>query len=63
MIVMTWILCSIPKADKALQQMRRVLKPSGQLLFIEHGVLPILALWLCRTGSHRSGNGFQADVI
>lgn len=36
-IVMTWTLCSIPNADKALQQMKRVLKPSGQLLFIEHG--------------------------
>ncbi|MGI9075430.1 MAG: class I SAM-dependent methyltransferase [Bryobacteraceae bacterium] len=36
-IVMTWTLCSIPNAGKALHQMRRVLKRSGQLLFIEHG--------------------------
>lgn len=36
-IVMTWTLCSIASPNAALQQMRRVLKPSGQLLFIEHG--------------------------
>ena len=36
-IVMTWTLCSIPNPNEALRQMRRVLKPDGQLLFIEHG--------------------------
>lgn len=36
-IVITWTLCSIPEPDKALQEVRRVLKPSGRLLFIEHG--------------------------
>lgn len=36
-IVITWSLCSIPNPDEALCQMRRVLKPDGQLLFIEHG--------------------------
>jgi|SRR6185437_471498 ubiquinone/menaquinone biosynthesis C-methylase UbiE len=36
-IVVTWALCSIQNATEALQQMRRVLKPSGRLLFIEHG--------------------------
>lgn len=36
-IVMTWTLCSIPNPDSALQQMKRVIKPSGRLLFIEHG--------------------------
>ena len=36
-IVITWTLCSIPKPDEALRQMRRVLKPEGQLIFIEHG--------------------------
>jgi SAM-dependent methyltransferase len=39
-IVMTWTLCSIPNAASALRQMRRVLKPSGQLLFVEHGRSP-----------------------
>jgi ubiquinone/menaquinone biosynthesis C-methylase UbiE len=39
-IVMTWALCSIPNAPKALAQMKRVLKPDGRLLFIEHGRAP-----------------------
>jgi ubiquinone/menaquinone biosynthesis C-methylase UbiE len=36
-IVTTWTLCSIPDAPAALAEMRRVLKPGGQYVFIEHG--------------------------
>ncbi len=39
-IVTTWTLCSIPPIEEALQEMRRVLKPEGRLLFIEHGRAP-----------------------
>ena len=39
-IVTTWTLCSIPQAATALADMRRVLRPSGKLLFVEHGVAP-----------------------
>jgi ubiquinone/menaquinone biosynthesis C-methylase UbiE len=39
-IVMTWTLCSIPNPMVALGEMRRVLKPGGRLLFVEHGLSP-----------------------
>ncbi len=39
-VVLTWTLCSIPDPDKALQQIRRVLKPEGKLIFLEHGLAP-----------------------
>ena len=39
-VVLAWTLCSIPNAAKALQQMKRVLKADGRLLFVEHGRAP-----------------------
>jgi ubiquinone/menaquinone biosynthesis C-methylase UbiE len=39
-VVVTWSLCSIPSPSRALEEMRRVLKRDGQLIFIEHGLAP-----------------------
>src|SRR4051812_22613236 len=39
-VAMTWTLCSIPAPPAALREIHRVLKPRGQLLFVEHGLSP-----------------------
>lgn len=39
-VVCTFSLCTIPEPVAALHEMRRVLKPEGELLFSEHGLAP-----------------------
>jgi len=37
-VLTTWTLCSIGEPLVALAEMRRVLKPAGKLVFVEHGL-------------------------
>lgn len=39
-VVMTWTLCTIANPKKAVEEIRRVLKPNGKVIFSEHGVAP-----------------------
>jgi SAM-dependent methyltransferase len=46
-VLITWTMCTIPAVEQALGEMRRVLRPGGQLHFAEHGLSPDpkVALW------------------
>ncbi|WP_193162473.1 class I SAM-dependent methyltransferase [Microbulbifer hainanensis] len=39
-VLLTYTLCTIPDWHKALEEMRRVLRPGGELIFSEHGLAP-----------------------
>jgi len=39
-VVMTYTMCTIPEVHSAMDEIRRVLKPGGKLLFCEHGEAP-----------------------
>ena len=43
-VVTTYTMCTIPDVNLALEQMRRVLKPGGVMLFTEHGKAPDAAV-------------------
>jgi ubiquinone/menaquinone biosynthesis C-methylase UbiE len=43
-VVVTYTLCTIPDINKAFEEIRRVLKPSGKLIFCEHGKAPDKAI-------------------
>lgn len=37
-VVCTWTMCSIPEVDRALLEVKRVLRPGGRFVFVEHGL-------------------------
>jgi ubiquinone/menaquinone biosynthesis C-methylase UbiE len=64
-VVCTLTLCSIPDVVHALTEVRRVLKPGGRLLFLEHGLAPdaAVARWQRRLTplQKRIGGGCHFD--
>ncbi|NNC54523.1 MAG: class I SAM-dependent methyltransferase, partial [Pseudomonadales bacterium] len=64
-IVLTYTLCTIPDWLTALGEMRRVLKPGGELYFSEHGLAPDekVVRWQKRLGPvwRKIGGGCNLD--
>lgn len=54
-VLVTYSLCTIQDAVAALDGMRRALKPSGNLLFCEHGIAPDESV---RRWQHRLNSGW-----
>jgi len=65
-VVSTLVLCSIPALDHTLGEIRRVLRPDGRFVYLEHGVSPdpLVASWQKRlNGVQRIiGAGCQLDL-
>jgi ubiquinone/menaquinone biosynthesis C-methylase UbiE len=57
-VVMTWTLCSIPDPGRALAEMLRVLKPGGELLFVEHGLSSDLKIGAWQNRINRTWRAF-----
>jgi len=44
-VVITWTLCSVADPARVLAEARRVLRPGGNVIFVEHGRAPEAAVW------------------
>ncbi|SHI68515.1 Methyltransferase domain-containing protein [Clostridium cavendishii DSM 21758] len=57
-VVSTFCLCSITNLEKSLQEIKRVLKPNGILIFLEHGRADIKSVQLLQEISNPIFNIF-----
>jgi ubiquinone/menaquinone biosynthesis C-methylase UbiE len=48
-VVSTWTLCSVTDPQKVLREIKRVLKPKGKFIFVDHGASPNSALLIMQT--------------
>jgi SAM-dependent methyltransferase len=65
-------LCTIPDASRALGEMRRVLRPDGRLIFVEHGMAPdggirrwqdwLTPAWRCISGGCHLNRPIQTMI-
>jgi ubiquinone/menaquinone biosynthesis C-methylase UbiE len=59
--LVTYSLCSVPRVERALAEVRRTLKEGGKLIFVEHGLAedPSVARWQHRLSPlwKRAGGG------
>jgi ubiquinone/menaquinone biosynthesis C-methylase UbiE len=65
-VVCTWTLCNIPDVRAAVGEVRRVLKPGGRFVFVEHGLSdePSVQRWQRRLNpiQRRIGAGCRLDL-
>jgi ubiquinone/menaquinone biosynthesis C-methylase UbiE len=65
-VVSTYVLCSVPDRGRTLAEVLRILRPDGQLVFLEHGLSPDpgVAGWQRRMNAiqRRLAVGCQLDV-
>ena len=48
-VVSTWTLCSVSDPKKVLSEIKRVLRPEGKFVFVDHGASPNTFVWLMQT--------------
>lgn len=67
-VVSTWTMCSVQNPEKALHEIKRVLKENGRFIFIEHGksphgFLPIIQKIITPLSKRCAGNcHFDRDI-